>query len=444
MGCAPVTFQRSPGGAPEADPAWLQAHRCGVRVIDVREPAELAGGVGRIPGAELVPLSHLARHALHWGHDEALVLVCRSGRRSARGVARLEAMGFHRAASLTGGMLAWEALRLGVDRGAAPVELDGTLGDETLRIVIDPSVPASLRETVASLRAARWTSAAALLLDGTEGCIDGRAQHPVLGAPGGDAGELLLALAALEESAGVRLDDAHVEAVFDAYVQSFGRFYLHSDTHAMERLGAALATDPRLASLPTPRDVAALRSWVLRPPPAAEAALLDLLTRPAHVGCGHLRGLLEDPAGYGVRPGLVEAVLRSAFRKSWREPEAVDFDVLEGRHDEAAVVEVLLAGEVHAHTRVPMLVPHAGGRGLFVHHPGVEAFARAETRDFLLDASASLLGVEGVGPARFARTLDALAERQLRLTLSRLARGLPTIELRVVGDGATARVAPPR
>ena len=28
-----------------------------------------------------------------------------------------------------------------------------------------------------------------------------------------------------------------------------------------------------------------------------------------------------------------------------------------------------------------MLVPHAGGRGLFVHHPGVAAFVRAFLED---------------------------------------------------------------
>jgi rhodanese-related sulfurtransferase len=122
---------------------------------------------------------------------------------------------------------------------------------------------------------------------------------------------------------------------------------------------------------------------------APEADAAWLLARRCGVRVVDVREPPELGAGVGRIPGA-EVVPRSRLAR-----HAVRWSL-----DEAAVVEVLLAGGFHAHTRVPMLVPHAGGRGPFVHHPGVAAFARAETRDFLLDAWASPSG----GPPRAAST----------------------------------------
>jgi hypothetical protein len=44
----------------------------------------------------------------------------------------------------------------------------------------------------------RWVKMAALLLHGKSSCVDGRDDHGVIGTPGGDAGEFLLALTSIE------------------------------------------------------------------------------------------------------------------------------------------------------------------------------------------------------------------------------------------------------
>jgi rhodanese-related sulfurtransferase len=78
----------------------------GLRVIDVREPEEFHGDLGHLPGATLLPLRELAT-AASWPRSEPLLVVCRSGRRSAEACAPLGALGFSDVSNLHGGLIAW-------------------------------------------------------------------------------------------------------------------------------------------------------------------------------------------------------------------------------------------------------------------------------------------------------------------------------------------------
>ena len=77
------------------------------RLIDVREPAEFDGDLGHVQNAELVPLSTVARAARDWSREQPLLIICRSGRRSAMAAEQLLGMGFEQVANLEGGMLAY-------------------------------------------------------------------------------------------------------------------------------------------------------------------------------------------------------------------------------------------------------------------------------------------------------------------------------------------------
>lgn len=76
-------------------------------IIDVREPEEFA--VGRIPGATLIPLGELASRTDEVPTDKPVVMVCRSGNRSAQAVQILQKAGFTNIHNMTGGMNAWTA-----------------------------------------------------------------------------------------------------------------------------------------------------------------------------------------------------------------------------------------------------------------------------------------------------------------------------------------------
>ena len=74
--------------------------------VDVREPDEYA--VGHIPGAKLLPLGEVnSRAAEVLPEKEATWLVyCRTGRRSAEAVQKLDALGYSNLYDL-GGILSW-------------------------------------------------------------------------------------------------------------------------------------------------------------------------------------------------------------------------------------------------------------------------------------------------------------------------------------------------
>lgn len=98
-----------PAGYRDVTPADVTLPAKGFRLIDVREPAEFGGELGHVPGAELVPLASVLAHAASWPKDEPLVMVCKSGGRSANAAQALGRLGFTKVMNLVGGMMAWNA-----------------------------------------------------------------------------------------------------------------------------------------------------------------------------------------------------------------------------------------------------------------------------------------------------------------------------------------------
>lgn len=87
-------------------PAQLDTLGPAVRRIDVREPDEYTGPLGHLPGTELVPLGTLEAASASWSREQPLLLICRSGGRSATAAQALAQRGFRHLYNLVGGMLA--------------------------------------------------------------------------------------------------------------------------------------------------------------------------------------------------------------------------------------------------------------------------------------------------------------------------------------------------
>jgi rhodanese-related sulfurtransferase len=84
----------------------------GVPLLDVREQDEW--DAGHAPGARHVPLRQLTGHAGSLAPGTTVVVVCRSGRRSAEAAALLVDRGID-ACNLVGGMVAWVEAGLGIE-----------------------------------------------------------------------------------------------------------------------------------------------------------------------------------------------------------------------------------------------------------------------------------------------------------------------------------------
>ena len=76
-----------------------------LKLVDVREPHELE--ISRLPNATNIPLGQLAARLSELNSAEDMVIFCKSGARSARGLELLVSAGFKKVKNLKGGINAW-------------------------------------------------------------------------------------------------------------------------------------------------------------------------------------------------------------------------------------------------------------------------------------------------------------------------------------------------
>jgi adenylyltransferase/sulfurtransferase len=76
-----------------------------IRILDVRQPQEYA--INKIPNSELIPLANLEYNLHSLDRNEEIVVLCKSGIRSAYAVKFLHEAGFKNVKNLQGGILAW-------------------------------------------------------------------------------------------------------------------------------------------------------------------------------------------------------------------------------------------------------------------------------------------------------------------------------------------------
>ncbi len=84
---------------------WVNDENHKLRVIDVRQMQEIV--TGTVPGAEPLPLHMLPARTHEFSTDEKLVIICRSGARSAQACMFLQQQGFSNVYNLKGGMMGW-------------------------------------------------------------------------------------------------------------------------------------------------------------------------------------------------------------------------------------------------------------------------------------------------------------------------------------------------
>lgn len=433
-----ANLDRSPSGVPLHEPEFVARQGRGVRIVDVREPDELLGPLGHIPGCDFIPRDRAMTLRERLSPLTPVILVSRGGERASELAHALERAGMRMVAALRGGMIAWRALGFASVRDDSLLQRRDVLAEVTSEKVREPGPLTSeeLEAHVGDPRSVRWVKLAAILLHGRQACVDGRDDSSVVGTPGGDAGEFMLGLGAVERVLGRPLTRAVVTKLLRRRLDTFGRFYMHTDIAAGNRFIAALRGDSRLTqAIGTTYEALEWRKWLSEPPLEARPPLLEHFTDPQHMGCGHLRLMLQNPEQYEIRSALVVDFLRAFFSTRWAGAPEMENVVLPGGHQEGAVVNVRVEGQLHAYSWVPLLSPAYAGTQMFVNHPQVSAFLRQELAAFLGEQQ-DLWG-EPLDPARVLAELEGLAGRQLGATLGHLAKGLPIYDLTFLREGGT-------
>ncbi|MFO0603327.1 MAG: rhodanese-like domain-containing protein [Polyangiales bacterium] len=422
---------RSPSGVPMHSPDYVSRLGRAAHLVDVRTPEELTGPLGYIPGSVWVPREEALARLSALDPDTPVVIVSRGGERAGELAKSLEARGHRFVAALMGGVVAWRQVGFSTSRDPRVLERRGEL------LEVDPVwVPRKrvltrddIAEHVGDACSLRWIKLAAMLVTGRLSCVDGRDDAGVIGTPGGDAGEFLLGLAALERVAGVALDDAAVHALLLRRIDAFGRFYLHTDVHASNASIKSMRADRRLdEALAHVYEPLEWRRFLREPPEAVRDVVLEHIVVPEHMGCGHLRLSLQRSEAYGVRPELVRATYRHFLSLRWQGVEENEIAVLPGGHAEGAVVRVLLEDGAEAFSDVPLVSPMAAGSQMFLCHPQVSGFLRGQMVRFLARQHDLVPLPRGAETALVAE-IERLGDAQLSQTLAALAPGLPIFDV---------------
>eukprot|EP00696_Hemimastix_kukwesjijk_P006625 gnl/Hemi2/1836_TR644_c0_g1_i1.p1 gnl/Hemi2/1836_TR644_c0_g1~~gnl/Hemi2/1836_TR644_c0_g1_i1.p1 ORF type:complete len:412 (+),score=121.59 gnl/Hemi2/1836_TR644_c0_g1_i1:84-1319(+) len=245
-------------------------------------------------------------------------------------------------------------------------------------------------------------------------CTDGRNTNEILGTPGGDLGEFLLALSVYEETVGMRLEPKDIAQVMINYLNYSGKkkFRMCTDTQALGALQASV----NLNSLN-----------IRNPPNNVRQQLLDGLATvdPKYgattTGCRHLRAMLESPAEYFVRPELVQGTIRAFFVLMWAGHPKLRLDVLYGKSNEVAVVNVGTGSQCFACGLAPMVSPKTNEQSMIINHADAVQAYREDLATFISrQCKTSSIVVQ-----TFKHRMNVRAGLQFLSTVQRTAMGLP-------------------
>lgn len=429
-----LATRRDATGVPRIPVEFVAEQGQLVRILDVRDEGDLTGPLGHIPAVTHIPLDRVSQVPQVLDRETCVVVISTRGGRAGIATRLLEELGMRRVAAMDGGMVAWKQFGFTTlrDRESFRRQLialaPGVGRDGRPLVAVEPGARLSADQIAAHLgdpTSVRWVKLAAFLLHGKRSCVDGRDAQGVIGTPGGDAGELLLALAATEQLTGRQLSADDVLNVLLRHVDTFGRFYMHSDLLTLDDLIERYRMDARLAPVIAQLDSPeAWRRFHEQVPPNVREVVLEYLVRPEAMGCGHLRNAMTDPA-YRVRPALARGFLEAFHRLRWSGVPELEWIVLGGTHNEGAVINVLVEGDLHSYTRIPLVSPNVGGVQLFVNHPQVTSLLRRELAAFLCE-----IGIAHTTDRELAAAIEQLGTAQVAMSLGRLAAGLPVFEIR--------------
>jgi len=229
-------------------------------------------------------------------------------------------------------------------------------------------------------------------------CVDDRGQHHMACAPGGNMGLLILVLDAiddlLEQEETRCVLPTEMEDFFRWVLHTYGVFYWHTDSHAMDNLRGMIAADGLWKWRSSFATAEEMYEFVQNPSddPQLRERLIRHLQSPEACGCGHVKMMLEHRDHYGIPRRLVQEAIRLFFQVLWdlESGHQLVFEMLTGDHKAQAVLQVIYSGGAEEEKVIPRISPSARGMQVFVQYPREEEYiwrsmVRAMARDEELD-----------------------------------------------------------
>jgi len=198
---------------------------------------------------------------------------------------------------------------------------------------------------------------------------DPRGQERQLGTLGGDLGEFLIVLAAIEAETQQQFTAAQVLNKFKTYltVMSRDKFYFDTDTSAINALKAACHC-PQLN--------------IADPPDSKKAILRNATHTVAAQGNEFFKKVMEDPVKYSIRKELVVAVLDSFFEVMWLKSDPlhrrIRFVLMKGELNAKGFVMIKTPGYCNAQLLAPLISPELCQKQMSVYHGDAAVLSRTE------------------------------------------------------------------
>jgi hypothetical protein len=203
--------------------------------------------------------------------------------------------------------------------------------------------------------------------------IDGRTSDSILGTPGGDAGEFILALLVYEDISGRQLTEASITTYFKEWLDCMdaSTFYFDTDDKAVAHLEKQLSISG--LDIQSPKD-------------EYKEKLLTALEEPENEGDLHISLMLKSPDLYAVRVQTVKHFLRVFYSTLWDDADYQDkltLDVLPGSHTETAFIEIRTEDTCNIEQVSPLVSPRDGdSTSVFINHIDAASIRRAQYAEF--------------------------------------------------------------
>jgi len=234
--------------------------------------------------------------------------------------------------------------------------------------------------------------------------IDGRSEEKILGTPGGDIAEFILALDTYQDESKTTLDQATATGLLMQYLTTMSRvkFYMSTSEHAHENVTSS----------------SGCRNLDISDPPEdKKAELMELIVKPENVGCRHLKFMLQKPAEYQTKAEVVQMGIRAFHQVMWNKTFAghtkLCYILLKGAHKEKAFVNVQTAQHCVDQGLAPLISPQTCYNSMYVNHPEAVIKFRAELAHFFAQknsalAQAMITKMNDKGTVQLAKTASAV------------------------------------